>query len=128
MERKTLSRNEWLSILRDQDITSQLDLEMFQHMHMLKGNAGRATLIAHMLCKEYGELNLEVGAYAKRINAAGYDIGMAAREAEPEKYKFWDLFFNGYEDGSGYVWVIREELLAALEWSQLCQPNTTNKT
>ena len=59
----------------------------------------------------HGPLNLEIGRFAKRI-VKHYDIQFTERSSR--KYKYWDLFFNGWEEGKLFVWQ-RPELARALE-------------
>lgn len=61
-------------------------------------------------------INLEIGKYAKRI-AKHFDIDIAEREKQ--EWKFWDLFFDGWEDGSFYMWVLKPEIVKVLESCKL---------
>ena len=79
---------------------------------MFEGHKAYASQVGLILETHHGSLNFEVGRYAKRI-AENYDINFTARSAK--KYKFWDLFFNGWEDGIKFVWQLRPELVEALE-------------
>jgi 5-methylcytosine-specific restriction protein A len=61
-------------------------------------------------------INLEIGKYAKRI-AQHYDIEFTKRKNQ--QFKYWDLFFNGWNDGSFFMWQLRPEIVEALEKNKL---------
>ena len=56
----------------------------------------------------HAPLNSEIGRFAKRI-AKHYDIQFTERSSR--KYKYLDLFFNGGEDGTYFVWQLSPELV-----------------
>jgi 5-methylcytosine-specific restriction protein A len=102
---------EWTEILQNKKITNELDLAIFQALYSFENHKAYASQIALILETTHPPLNLEIGRYAKRI-AEHYDINFTARSAE--KFKFWDLFFNGWDEGTKFVWQLRPELVEAL--------------
>ncbi len=106
-----LTRLMWIEILQDSKITNELDLSIFQALYSFQEYKAYASQIAMILETTHPPLNLEIGRYAKRI-AEKYDINFTARNAE--KYKFWDLFFNGWDEGTKFIWQLRPELVEAL--------------
>ena len=106
-----LNSLEWTEILQNEKITNELDLAIFQALYSFQGHKAYASQIALILETTHPPLNLEIGRYAKRI-AEHYDIDFTARSAE--KFKFWDLFFNGWDEGTKFVWQLRPELVDAL--------------
>ncbi|MEE7625206.1 HNH endonuclease [Methylobacter sp. Wu8] len=111
-----LTNTQWIEVLQNSAITKEFDIAMFQALYSFEGHKAYASQIGLILGTHYGPLNLELGRYAKRI-AEHYDINFTARSKE--KYKFWDLFFNGWEDGIKFVWQLRPELVEALEATEL---------
>ena len=106
-----LNSLEWTEILQNEKLTNELDLAIFQALYSFQGHKAYASQIALILETTHPPLNLEIGRYAKRI-AEHYDIDFTARSAE--KFKFWDLFFNGWDEGTKFVWQLRPELVDAL--------------
>ena len=111
-----LNSSEWADILLDSDLTYELDLSIFQALYSFEEQKAYASQIAIILETTYPPLNLEIGRYAKRI-ATKYDINFTERSEK--KYKFWDLFFNGWDEGTKFVWQLRPELKSALENTNL---------
>lgn len=111
-----LTTLQWTEILLDKNITKDLDIAMFQGLYSFEGHKAPASQIGLLLGftgkNTSSVLNLEVGRYAKRI-ATQYEINFTERSTR--KYKYWDLFFNGWEDGTLFIWQLRTELIEALE-------------
>ncbi len=112
----TLTPTQWMKILQDDRLTKPLDLAIFQTLHSFEGHMAYASQVGRILGYSgkvpHGVLNLEIGNYAKRI-AKHYDINFTQRSQQ--KYKYWDLFFEGWDDGKFFVWQLRLELIEALE-------------
>ncbi len=106
-----LNSLEWTEILQNEKLTNNLNLAIFQALYSFQDHKAYASQIALILETTHPPLNLEIGRYAKRI-AEHYDINFTARSAE--KFKFWDLFFNGWVEGTKFVWQLRPELVEAL--------------
>lgn len=115
-----LSKLEWIEILQSKEITNEIDLSIFQALFSFNRNAAPASEIGRILGYEgkstQGPVNLEVGRYAKRI-ANHYEINFTERSNS--KFKFWDLFFNGWYRGNKFVWQLKKELQEALEETEL---------
>lgn len=111
-----LTKLQWKEILQSNTITNEFDLSIFQVLYSFPNNAATASEIGKILGYEgkspQGPINLEIGRYAKRI-AKHYEIRFAERSNK--KFKFWDLFFNGWDKGSQFVWQLKIELKEALE-------------
>jgi 5-methylcytosine-specific restriction protein A len=103
---------EWSDILLDNELTNELDLSIFQALYSFQDQKAYASQIALILETTHPPLNLEIGRYAKRISSK-YDINFTERSEK--QYKFWDLFFNGWDEGTKFVWQLRPELKIALE-------------
>ncbi len=106
-----LNSLEWTEILQNEKLTYELDLAIFQALYSFQDHKAYASQIALILETTHPPLNLEIGRYAKRI-AEHYDINFTERSAE--KFMFWDLFFNGWDEGTKFVWQLRPELVEAL--------------
>jgi 5-methylcytosine-specific restriction enzyme A len=111
-----LSTQQWQEILTNKEITTELDLEIFQALYHFEGHNAPASQIGSILGHTHSYLNLEIGRYAKRI-AEHYDIHF--KERSNRKYKYWDLFFDGWSDGRYFVWRLRPNLVEALEECKL---------
>jgi 5-methylcytosine-specific restriction protein A len=106
-----LKKEEWKEILLNKNISNELDLSIFQTLYAFDNHQASASEIGKILGVHYGSLNFEIGRYAKRI-AKFYDINFTMRDNK--KYKFWDLFFNGWKDRY-FIWQLKIELVKALE-------------
>jgi 5-methylcytosine-specific restriction protein A len=107
-----LKNDEWIEILQDRELTNELDLSILQTLYLFSGHKAYASQIALKLGRLHSELNLEIGRYAKRI-ATKHNVKFTARN--PQQDKYWDLFFDGWEDGIKFVWRLKSELTIALE-------------
>lgn len=111
-----LSTAQWSEILSRQELTNEFDLSIFQALYSFEGNKAYASQLGFLLGYKgkspHAPLNSEIGRLAKRI-ATHYDIQFTERSSR--KYKYWDLFFNGWEEGKYFVWQLRPELVQALE-------------
>ena len=110
-----LSRKQWSKILLDKELTNELDLSIFQTLYAFDNHQASASEIGKILGKHYVTLNSEIGHYAKRISRY-YDIDFTIRENR--KYKYWDLFFNGWQE-KYFIWQLKKELVSALEITKL---------
>jgi len=106
-----LNSLEWTEILQNEKLTNDLDLAIFQALYSFQDHKAYASQIALILETTHPPLNLEIGRYAKRV-AEHYDINFTARSTG--KFKFWDLFFYGWDEGTKFVWQLRPELVEAL--------------
>ena len=114
-----LTVNQWKKILSDSKLTNELDLSIFQALYAFEGYRAYASQIGDILGKDYRVLNLEIGRYAKRIQKQ-YGVTFSKRANGKDRY--WDFFFNGWEEGKYFVWQLKPNLIKALEES-----NLTNK-
>ena len=108
--------SEWSDILLDIELTNELDLSIFQSLYSFQDQKAYASQIALILETTHPPLNLEIGRYAKRI-ATKYDINFTERSEK--QYKFWDLFFYGWAEGTKFIWQLKPELKIALEKTNL---------
>lgn len=115
-----ITKEQWIEILKNPDITKEIDLAMFQATYSFEGHRAYASQIGILLGYKgrspHALLNLEVGRYAKRISKL-YNIEFTKRNAQ--KYKFWDLFFNGWGEGKYFFWELKSTLVQALRDSKL---------
>lgn len=111
-----LTTTQWTEILLDKNITNDLDIAIFQGLYSFDGHKAPASQIGLLLGytgkNTSSPLNLEIGRYAKRI-AEHYEINFTARSTR--KFKYWDLFFNGWDEEPFFIWQLRSELKEALE-------------
>jgi 5-methylcytosine-specific restriction protein A len=95
-----LSAAQWSEILSRQELTNETDLSIFQALYSFDGHKAFASQVGLLLGykgkSRHAPLNSEIGRLAKRI-AKYYDIQFTERSSR--KYKYWDLFFNGWDEG-----------------------------
>ncbi|SDH82241.1 HNH endonuclease [Myroides phaeus] len=117
---KELSTFEWIEILQNPELTNNFDLDIFQALYAFENHQAPASQIGKILGftgkNTSGSLNLEIGRYAKRI-AKNYDINFTIRQNK--KYKYWDIFFNGWDEPPFFIWQLKDNLKTALE--ETCQ-------
>jgi 5-methylcytosine-specific restriction protein A len=115
-----LTKEQWSNILIHEELTNEIDLSIFQALYSFDGHKAYASQVSLLLGYKgkapHAPLNLEIGRYAKRISKL-YDIQFTERSTR--KYKYWDLFFNGWDEGKYFVWQLRTEIVQALEECKL---------
>lgn len=122
-----LSKIQWSQILVNSELTNDADLSIFQTLYSFDDHKAYASQVGFLLGYKgkspHAPLNLEIGRYAKRI-AQRYDIQFTERSKR--RYKYWDLFFKGWEEGKYFIWQLRPELSDALRECKLTgeQPYT----
>jgi 5-methylcytosine-specific restriction protein A len=117
---KDLTHEQFVKILHDPQITKEADIILFQIIYSFGGHKAYASQVGKLLGytnkSPQGPLNLEIGRYAKRI-AQKYNINFSIRSNQ--KYKYWDLFFEGWTEGRFFVWKLKPNLVSALEETKL---------
>ncbi len=115
-----LTTKQWVEILQDDELTNELDLSIFRTFYSFPEHKAPASRVGLRLGYEnkspQGPVNLEIGRYAKRI-AENYDIEFSKRTNQ--KYKFWDLFSDGWSEGRRFIWQLKPHLVEALERTNL---------
>lgn len=115
-----LTTTHWIEVLLNKNITHDFDIALFQALYSFDGHKAPASQIGLLLGytgkNTAGPLNLEIGRYAKRI-AEQYEIQFTERATR--EYKYWDVFFNGWNDPPFFIWQLKPELKAALEQTGL---------
>jgi 5-methylcytosine-specific restriction protein A len=110
-----LTKEQFIAILLDKTLTKTEDVSVFQAMFSFENHKARASQIGRLLgskAKTPGSpINLQIGRLAKRI-AKKYDLVFTKRDNE--RNKSWDIFFDGSEDGSFWVWQLKRNLIDAL--------------
>ncbi|MEE4356590.1 MAG: HNH endonuclease [Desulfococcaceae bacterium] len=115
-----LNKKQWIEIITNEKLTNDTDLSIFQALYSFDSHKAYASQIGILLGYKgkapQAPLNSEIGRYAKRISQF-YDIEFTERNQR--KYKYWDLFFNGWEEGKYFVWQLKPEIADALKESRL---------
>lgn len=118
--KEQLPKPDWNLIITNSDITTEYDLSIFQALYSFENHQAYASqiglILGHTGKTPQSPINLEIGKYAKRI-AQHFDIEFTKRENQ--KFKYWDLFFNGWDDGSFFMWQLKNEIVEALEKNKL---------
>lgn len=115
-----LTKEQFIEILQDNDITKPEDLAVFQTIYSFDGHKAYASQVGRILGKKAklpaSPINLQIGRLGKRI-ATKHDIDFTVRQNQ--KFKFWDLFFNGWNEKQFWVWQLKPNLKDALEETEL---------
>lgn len=115
-----LPKPDWNLIITNSEITTDYDLSIFQALYSFEHHQAYASqiglILGHSGKTPQSPINLEIGKYAKRI-AQHFDIEFTKRANQ--KFKYWDLFFNGWDDGSFFMWQLKPEIVEALEKNKL---------
>jgi len=115
-----LTKDQFKKILQDKDITKPEDLVLFQTIYSFDRHKAYASQVGRILGytekAPHSPINLQIGRLAKRI-AKKYDIDFTVRQNQ--KFKFWDIFFNGWYEGRFWVWQLKLNLKDALEETDL---------
>ena len=111
-----LSKDQFIEILLDNDITKPADLSVFQAIYSFDQHKAYASQVGRLLGNNGkmpgSPINLQIGRIAKRI-ATKHEINFTVRQNQ--KFKFWDIFFNGWEEGRFWVWQLKPNLIKALK-------------
>lgn len=119
-----LTKEQFVEILLDEEITRPEDIAVFQAIYSFDGHKAYASQVGKILGVKAklpaSPINLQIGRLAKRI-AKKYDIDLTIRQSQ--QYKYWDLFFNGWDENKFWVWQLKENLKDALEETKLTGDN-----
>ncbi len=115
-KKKTLTSKQWIEILQNESITMENSYNILKTIYEFPKHKGYASEIGLKLGfkgkSPHVPINLEIGRFGKRI-AKYYDIDLTIRENQ--KYKFWDLFFIGKDEGQMFLWKLRPEIIEAFQ-------------
>lgn len=111
-----LTKKQFTAMLKDPNIVKAEDLAIFRTIYSFDNHSTHASQVGRLLgvggSRPASPINLEIGRLAKRLNKE-YDIQFTLRTEG--KYKFWDIFFNGWDEGRFWIWQLKPNLIAALE-------------
>lgn len=115
-----LTKEQFLEILQDSEVTRPDDLAVFQTIYSFDGHKAYASQVGRILGVKAklpaSPINLQIGRLAKRI-AKKHDIDFTVRQNQ--RFKYWDLFFNGWNEKQFWVWQLKDNLKDALEEAEL---------
>ena len=126
-----LTKEQFVKILLDTTIIKPENIFDFQSIYsfdnhqapanlVVRKNSKRTFLLTHK--KEgpqpVGPINSRIGRLGKRI-AKKYGVTLSKRDNG--KYRYWDLFFNGWNEGKLFVWQLKANLIEALEDTGLAE-------
>lgn len=115
-----LTKDQWKEIISDENITKESDLRLFQILYGFENYEAPSSEIGVLMGfkakKPQGPVNLQIGRYAKRISEK-FKIDFTIRANQ--KFKFWDLYFNGRDVGNKFYWKLKDEVREALEELEL---------
>jgi 5-methylcytosine-specific restriction enzyme A len=114
-----LTKNQFLEILQDQEITKPEDLAVFQAMYAFEGHKAYASQIGRILGVKSkhpaSPINLQIGRLAKRL-AKKHEVIFSTYE---NQVYYWDLFFKGWREDQYFAWQLKPNLVEALEELEL---------
>lgn len=114
-----ISKEEWLKLLNNENITTEEDLKMFKYM-LLEGGESTCANLAEKYGGTYSSYNMRGSNYGKKVSEASGDVHPCP-DGEEERY--FPIPFVGrqvVENGKkGYSWKLRKELKEALEEMEL---------
>ncbi|MCL6612536.1 MAG: HNH endonuclease [Peptococcaceae bacterium] len=103
----------WGKILYDKSITNEKVIDILKIIYECDNYEARASIIASQLSiKHHGVINLEISRFSKRVINK---IGVTPPCRANGKVRWWHVPFLGYEKGGKFPWIIRPELVTALE-------------
>lgn len=112
---KQLTQKQFTEILLDETIIRPEDIILFQAIYSFEGHKAYASQVAHLLGKKgksaHAPLNSQIGRLAKRIGQK-YDIEFTRRKNLT--YRYWDLFFDGWDEGRYFIWQLKPSLIQAM--------------
>lgn len=108
-----ITSEQWMSILRDEDITKEKDFQILKLIYSSEGFMATASHLAQLLhMPHFVPLNSEVGRWGKRIVKR---LGIQAiRKKSGEGFDWWNVPFLGIGTREGYYWILRPELQEAM--------------
>jgi 5-methylcytosine-specific restriction enzyme A len=116
----TLTKQEWINVLLDREISTDIDIAILQAMYSFEGHKAAASQIGLILGfkgkNTSSLLNLEMGRWGKRL-VKKYPVRFTIRENGTERK--WDIFFDGWGEDKLFIWQIKKELIEALEATNL---------
>lgn len=124
-EHPFISQQTFEAILLDKQVTTPVDIEVLQTIYKLDGHKGSATEIAKLLSlKDKVDLNGRIARFGKRIVKK---FGINPRIRENGKIAYWDIPFNGYDEGTSFIWQLKPEMINAIEKLSLFDTNLATK-
>lgn len=115
-EEATKKPLDWLAILQDSKITKEADLKILQTIYSCDNHQAYGKDVGLLLNKSTNSpqspINIAVGRYARRINKT-YQTNFTVRDNG--RPRLWNLFFHGWDEGGLFVWLLKEEIIDALE-------------
>lgn len=117
-----LSKDEWLEVLSNPSITYLKDKILLQTLYEFPNHQASASDLGEKLNKNNSNdrrvlaapINLRVFSYAKRIHRSGIIENLQFTRRESGEEKYWDFFFNGWEEEL-FIWQLKPTLQQALE-------------
>lgn len=109
---KTLTTEEWIEVLHNDSIMRPLGREILKTLYTFPNERASAKELGEVMQEPWQNINLEIGDRIGRRIAEQYELELTSRENK--KYKFWDIFFDGTQDGELFDWIMRPALASAL--------------
>lgn len=121
-----LSKDEWLEVLTNPDVTYPKDKILLQTLYEFPGHKAVASDLGKKLRKNktstdtkrtgwISPFNSQVANHAKRIHRSGIIANLQFTRRENGKEKYWDFFFKGWDEEKLFIWQLKPALQQALE-------------
>jgi len=132
-----LTKEQFIEILQDEKITKPENIFDFQSIYLFDNHQAPANLVVWknskrknlLLHKEgprpVGPINLRVGLLGKKVTKKYF---LTLDKWENDKPKYYTVFFDGWSEGSLFIWQLKPNLVKALEETGLVEKKTDHKT
>jgi len=115
-----LTKQQFVEILQDKDVTKTEDIAVFQTIFSFEEHKAYASQVGRILGSKSktpgSSINLQIGRLGKRL-AKKNEVNFTIRENQ--KFKFWDIIYDGWEKGRLFVWQLKPNLIKALIEAEL---------
>lgn len=127
-----LSVDEWIEVLNNPKMTLPKDLDLLKALYEFPQHQAAASELGVKLdaskknasrVAQAAPMNTRVYHYAKRIqkftDITDFCFSIRQESKNKGKEKFWDFFFEGWEEGDLFIWRLKPNLVQGLEQALL---------
>lgn len=108
-----ITHDMWCEILNDKSVTTEIDISVLKHVFNSPNHEARGSEVAASLgMSHHGPLNILVSRFSKRV-IQKYKVDPPVNSKG--KPRWWHVPFLGYEKDGRFPWIMRPELVTAVE-------------